>query len=191
MFKRHKPYDRTTHDGNTVNWRTKAMLLETEDKLGYKLTVLQGSYNPGGVGSSAGTHDGGGVVDLSAYDNVKKLRALKNVGFAAFYRPQNWDGRGGIAHIHAVAKGDNELASLAALQAQYFDQGRDGLGPVPFGPDNTYRPKPPVVFDYFKWQRERLSLNKMLKRLKALMRRRENLNDNIDDLRKKIKNHKH
>lgn len=190
MFKRHDPYSKTTHDGNTVDWRTKAMLLEAEDRLGYKLSVLQGSYTSL-VAGSAGTHDGGGVVDLSAFDYKRKLRVLKNIGFAAYYRPQNWDGQGGIAHIHAVDKGNKKLASLAQLQADYFDDGRDGLGGPPFGVDNSYRPDPPVVFNYMDWQREQLALNKMALRLKAMLRRRENLNENIDDLRKKIKQRKH
>lgn len=189
MFTRHDPYSKTTHDGNTVDWRTHAMLLEAEEKLGYKLTVLQGSYTSA-VGGSAGTHDGGGVIDLAPNDHEKKCRVLKNIGFAAFYRPYNWDGNNGIAHIHAVDKGNKKLAPLAALQAQYFDQGRDGLGGVPFGVDNSYRPHPPVVFNYMEWQRKRLGLNKMLKRLKALLHRREQMTENIDELRKKIKHHK-
>ena len=68
--------------------------------LGYPLTVVQGSYNHGGVSASAGTHDGGGVVDLLAWDWQRKVRVLRKIGFAAWYRPPV-SGLWG-AHIHAV-----------------------------------------------------------------------------------------
>ncbi|MEC3982819.1 peptidoglycan-binding protein, partial [Amycolatopsis sp. H20-H5] len=54
---------RVTYHGELMNTRTKAMLVAAEGLLGRQLGITQGSYNPGGVGSSAGTHDGGGVVD--------------------------------------------------------------------------------------------------------------------------------
>lgn len=190
MFRSHHPMARTTHDGHVVNWRTKAALLVAEDKLNYKLTLLQGSYSTA-VAGSAGTHDGGGVIDLPANDVTRKLRALKNVGFAAFHRKYNWDGRGGSEHIHACLTGDKEMAPLAKLQCQGFLENRDGLGGWPFGVDNSYHPDPPVVFDYHEWQSERKFLSDLRRQLKVLFRQREKVNQDIDELRKRIKNQHH
>jgi hypothetical protein len=51
-----------------VNLRTWAMLDVARDRLGYRrrLTILQGSYHKTTT-ASAGTHDGGGAVDLTPY----------------------------------------------------------------------------------------------------------------------------
>src|SRR5436305_6822542 len=54
-----------TYHGVTLNTRTKAMLVAAEGLLGYQVGLAQGSYNPGGVDASAGTHDGGGATDGS------------------------------------------------------------------------------------------------------------------------------
>ena len=62
-----------------VDWKTRAALEEAQALLGYPLTVVQGSYHQG-VSASAGTHDGGGVVDLLAWDWQRKVKALRKVG---------------------------------------------------------------------------------------------------------------
>lgn len=119
------PYDLTTHDGNRVDWLTHRALLAAEKILGYELTITQGSYNAGGVSASAGTHDGGGVVDLAAWDHDNKVRALRRVGFAAWYRSPSegpWP-----AHIHAVLIGNDRLAPSARRQADAYLAGRNGL----------------------------------------------------------------
>lgn len=119
------PYDRTTHDGKTVDWLTHMALIEAQGHLGYELTVVQGSYNAGGVSASAGTHDGGGVVDLAAFDWAAKVVALRRVGFAAWYRPA----RPGVwgAHVHAVLIGNRRLSPAAADQVNEYLAGYDGL----------------------------------------------------------------
>lgn len=130
-----RPYDRTTYDGNTVDWLTRAALEATAKRLGYALTVTQGSYNAGGVSASAGTHDGGGVVDLAAWDHVDKVRELRRTGFAAWYRPAIpglWP-----AHIHAVLMGNRKLAPSARRQVDAYLAGRNGLANN--GPDNGPR----------------------------------------------------
>ena len=143
-------YTRVTYHGRTVDKWTRAALQAAEDKLGYELTIVQGSYNTG-VGASAGTHDGGGVVDLAAWDHERKVRALREVGFAAWYRaplPGVWG-----AHIHAVLVGHGRLAPSAARQIEAYRAGRDGLAgnrvdatwrptPIPVAP---YPPKPPKL----------------------------------------------
>lgn len=137
------PYDLTTHDGKTVDWLTHAALLEAEKRLGYPLTVVQGSYHKG-VSASAGTHDGGGVVDLAPWDWEHKVKVLREVGFAAWYRPP-LPGVWG-AHIHAVLIGNDRLAPSAARQVTAYRNGRDGLAGN--GPDPHPRPK---VVPTFRW----------------------------------------
>ena len=88
--------------GKRLNQRTIDMIERVEKRLGYKLEIMQGSYNAGGVSASAGTHDGGGVIDVRAGSDYKnKVLQMRKTGFAAWYRPY----RPGVwpAHIHAVA----------------------------------------------------------------------------------------
>src|SRR5690348_1338198 len=51
------PGGKVHRDGYVVNARTQAMLTEAERLLGFRLVLQQGSYNPGGDPTSAGTHD--------------------------------------------------------------------------------------------------------------------------------------
>lgn len=116
-------------DGKLTNRRTAKMIAEAE-RLSGNLVVTQGSYNKGGVAASAGTHDGGGVVDFSVRGLTntqinKRVKALRTVGFAAWHRtaiPGVWG-----PHIHAVAMGTNDLAPLARLQVVDYKLGRNGL----------------------------------------------------------------
>lgn len=105
--------------------KTRAALVAAERKLGYQLTVVQGSYNAGGVKASAGTHDGGGVVDLTAHDWQRKVTVLRSIGWAAWYRPE----RPGVwaPHIHAVLVDHGRLSSGAQDQVEEYLAGYDGL----------------------------------------------------------------
>lgn len=124
------PGEQVTFRGQTVNTRTKAMLVEVEGALGYDFTIEQGSYNPGGDPTSEGTHDGGGVVDLSVAElddgeRTEAVRALREVGFAAWLRtPEQgqWD-----YHIHAVALADTDQSSAAQHQSGDYYLGLNGL----------------------------------------------------------------
>ena len=149
MTRRPRPYDRTTHDGQTVDWLTKAALLKAERLIarwsspGYTLSITQGSYNAGRVRASAGTHDGGGVVDLRAWDHETKVRALRRSGFAAWFRPASagpWPD-----HVHAVLVGNRLLSNGASDQVDDFRRGRNGLANN--GPD----PHAGLVFKPFRW----------------------------------------
>lgn len=129
------PGSRVTYLGRTVNTRTRAMLREAQDRAGRSVSLTQGSYNPG-VGSSAGTHDGGGAVDISVSGmssgtRTTVVRSLREVGFAAWYRPAIPGVWG--AHIHAVAVSDPDLATAAQAQVGDYYLGRDGLSG--HGPD--------------------------------------------------------
>jgi hypothetical protein len=143
MSRRPKPYDKTTHDGKTVDWLTKAAIQNAEKILGYPLSLTQGSYNAGRVSASAGTHDGGGAVDLKAWDWQSKIRALRLSGFAAWYRDPSegsWP-----AHIHAVLVGNRKLAPSAQRQVYAFHKGLNGLANG--GADRHAG----LVFKRFRW----------------------------------------
>lgn len=129
------PGSRVTYLGRTVNTRTRAMLREAQDRAGRSISLTQGSYSSG-VGSSAGTHDGGGVVDISvagmsAATRTTVVRRLREVGFAAWYRPAIPGVWG--PHVHAVAVNDPDLATAAQAQVGDYYLGRDGLSG--HGPD--------------------------------------------------------
>ena len=118
-----------TYHGKTLNTRTKAMLVAAEGKAGFQVSLTQGSYNPGGVDASAGTHDGGGAMDISVSGMSSTtrntlLKALRNVGFAAWYRTP---AEGFEYHIHAEAISDPDLSSGAQHQTGDYYLGMNGL----------------------------------------------------------------
>lgn len=137
--------------------------------LGFTIQLTQGSYSSG-VSASAGTHDGGGAMDIScssyAYDKkVSLVHWLRAVGFAAWHRPYNWDGAGGSEHIHCEEIGNPNLSSGAKSQITQWNQGLNGLAnrgsdnvqvdkdagrpnkvtEYPAKPEPPEPPKPPVV----------------------------------------------
>jgi hypothetical protein len=136
-------YTRIQIGNATLNARTFAMLEHAATLYGGTIPITgagitQGSYNPGGVTASFGTHDGGGAVDLTVrnipytwdikWEDIPRLiEALRTAGFAAWYR----DDREDLApHIHAIAIGDAELAPVAAeqLTGEYgYFRGYDGF----------------------------------------------------------------
>lgn len=124
------PGGKIHRDGYVINTRTQAMLTETERLLGFRLKLAQGSYNPGGDPTSVGTHDGGGVIDvsvagMSASTRTKVTRALRQVGFAAWVRnPSQGDWPW---HIHAAAINDTDLSSQAQHQIGDYYLGMNGL----------------------------------------------------------------
>ena len=144
----------TTFSGKTVNQRTKAMLQEAQDLLGFNIVITQGSYNAGGVSQSAGTHDGGGAIDISVSNLTttqrwKTVKALRTVGFAAWLRTPsqgNWP-----YHIHAIAIGDTDLSISARNQVADYFVGKNGL--ASHAADNT-----PAAYQVpFTWWEEYLA----------------------------------
>jgi hypothetical protein len=137
-----------TFRGFKFDARTVEMIQWAEKKAGFQFNIAQGSYSDG-VAASAGTHSGGGAVDFSVRlltlpaKRNKVLNALKDAGFAAWYRvkSQGFDSN----HIHAIAIGCPDLAPLAKDQVKDFDEHRNGL--KGHAPDNSYHPNPPVKYD--------------------------------------------
>ncbi|WP_030529240.1 peptidoglycan-binding protein [Phycicoccus jejuensis] len=134
------PGSKVAFRGVTVNTRTRSMLRAAEARAGRTLVVEQGSYNPGGDPTSAGTHDGGGTLDLDAEAlgpaaRTSVVRALREVGFAAWLRsPAQGDWPW---HVHAVAMSDTDLSSAAQHQVGDYHLGRNGLANR--GPDDGPR----------------------------------------------------
>ncbi|MGW0194392.1 peptidoglycan-binding domain-containing protein [Nonomuraea sp. NPDC003201] len=131
------PGARVSTGGFVINARTRNMLAEAKRLLGRDLKLDQGSYNPGGDPTSAGTHDGGGVVDISvkgmnSATRTATVRALRLVGFAAWLRnPQQDDWPW---HIHATAINDTSLSGQAQHQIGDYYLGLNGLAGR--GPDD-------------------------------------------------------
>lgn len=124
------PGTRTTYQGFPVNTRTRAMLVAAQSRCGLTFTVEQGSYSPAVDPTSAGTHDGGGALDLdaerlSASQRLTAVTALRAVGFAAWLRTPsqgNWP-----LHLHAIAISDTDLSAPAQKQVGAYYEGRNGL----------------------------------------------------------------
>lgn len=124
------PGSKVSFRGHTLNTRTRSMILHAESRLGRTLTLTQGSYNPDGDGSSAGTHDGGGAADLSVSGmttttRTTVLRVLREVGFAAWYRTPA-EGDWG-PHMHVIALADTDQSTAARNQAGDYYLGLNGL----------------------------------------------------------------
>lgn len=154
------PYDKVRVDGKTLDAKTADALAWADAKFRKKypkqrLELAQGSYNTT-VAASAGTHDGGGVIDvrtvpLSAEQDKYALRCLKQAGFAAWLRDQR-DGMD--PHIHACLLGKKgeyhkTMSQGARNQCDSYLVGRNGLRSN--GKDrNPWRPTPQTRWSYQK-----------------------------------------
>jgi hypothetical protein len=130
-------YEIVTYHGHRFDRMTVQALQEMERRLGYELSIAQGSYNHG-VGASAGTHDGGGAVDLAPADAAHKVRVGREVGFAMWERqpiPGLWP-----HHVHGILLGNQKVSPAAFRQTIAYRNRRDGLAGNRM--DNTYHPSP-------------------------------------------------
>lgn len=117
-----------SYGGKRVNARTADMLAAADGMLSWSLTLTQGSYTSSNP-DSAGTHDGGGVVDisvssLSTTQRWQTVRALRTVGFAAWLRTPS---DGFAYHIHANAISDPDMSRPARNQVHDYYFGKNGL----------------------------------------------------------------
>lgn len=140
-------YTRKSFRGVTLNQRTIEMIIRAEvyaDQMGmsgFQFSFSQGSYSSN-VAASAGTHDGGGAVDIrtSVVNNEKKkvdtmVVALRKAGFAAWSRGRVADSFENSKHIHAIAIGDTQASTGAKNQVASFKRGRNGLKDDGVDPD--------------------------------------------------------
>ena len=139
-------FDKVTYRGRLMDRKTMAFLRAMEDKLGYPLTVIQGCYNGGAVSASAGTHDGGGVVDLVSWDAKRKVRAARELGAFAWFRP-DLPGVWG-EHIHLGVRSHGKLSSAAKAQQTAYDGDPARNGLASNAVDRTWHPDPAVTFRY-------------------------------------------
>lgn len=117
--------------GVTVDDQTAEMLSELDKLVGPYVTIdpTQGSYSTA-VGASAGTHAGGGAVDLavrqlSPFQVNLVVFLARRLGFAAWHRAASegpW-----AAHIHMVNKTARGLSPSAARQVKSYLNKRNGL----------------------------------------------------------------
>jgi hypothetical protein len=147
------PYARTTLQGKAADNRTAAAFhwvnAHFSKATGKSLVIVQGCYNGTAVKASAGTHAGGGVIDVSVRGLTRAqrraaVRWLRRGGWDAWYRPTApgvW-----TEHIHAVLDGHRNASPGAQQQMQAYRAGRDGL--VSNAVDKAWRPKHRRVFSY-------------------------------------------
>ena len=144
-----RPGKRTTYGGSPVNLRTKRMMKAAARRVGGKscnLDLTKGSYQPPD-GSSAATHAGGGAVDINSNvrcgKSIKQVRkALRAVGFAAWYRGKN---SGFTPHFHAIAISDPDMSTPISHAGQFtamhqivgFARKLDGLSSQAFNQPMT------------------------------------------------------
>ena len=122
------PYKRVAFRGVTVDERTKSALLWAEGeyrkvapKKRAPWRLGQGSYSNGSL--SAGTHSGGGAVDIMfAGLNAKQRRAtvkwLRKAGFAAWAREGAVWGTNND-HCHAVLRGHRKDRKSTRLNSSH------------------------------------------------------------------------
>jgi hypothetical protein len=126
-------------NGAKITNRTLAMLAYAQNLAGFKFRISQGGFKPS-TPSSGSTHNKEaldiGTRELSATNRKKMIRALKDAGFAVWYRAPNWDGKGGAEHAHALPIG-GQLSDSASRQVAAYLAGRNGLNDN--APDRTYR----------------------------------------------------
>ncbi|WP_419997341.1 peptidoglycan-binding domain-containing protein [Streptomyces boninensis] len=142
VFSTSAPRERVRFGSVTLNRRSVCMLREAERIGGFKLRIVQGSFNRGIV-ASAGTHDGGGAMDISVRGLTReqirhRVVSLRKAGWAAWRRtapPFT------APHIHAIAIGDRDLAPAAARQVAAYKNKKNGLANNGPDPDPRVDPK--------------------------------------------------
>ena len=124
-------------DKQYINRRTNRMNIAAARRLrgDCRFVVFKGSYKEPDTDVSLATHSGGGALDIRVDEGCgtrpnAAVRALRQVGFAAWYRESP-----GNEHIHAIAISDPSLSTpishsgtLTAMhQVVGYAQGKDGL----------------------------------------------------------------
>ena len=143
------PYAKVTWRGHRFDNRTVSALKWAErhyiavaPKKRGPWRIGQGSYSDGSL--SAGTHSGGGAVDIMFAGLTRKQRRatvkwLRRAGFAAWAREGAlWGANGSNDHAHAVLRGHRTASPGAKAQVNSYERYRDGLAGDNY--DSTWRP---------------------------------------------------
>jgi len=146
------PYAHTEFRGKTGDWATVQALKEAESRLGYELTIYQFI---GDAAASGDTHSKGRGVDLAPFDHARKVKVFRDIGFAAWYRPEVkglW-----VAHVHIINIFPDRVSRKGVSESGFaqigkYDKVQDGL--AGFTPDpNPYRPKPVTQWSQTDYER--------------------------------------
>lgn len=114
--------------GGNFDQRSIDMLTEMERITGLPIIVTQGSYS-GSVDASAGTHAGGGSVDLDVDGRTRDeiwrmLHGGRTLGWALWERTP---AQGFARHLHGIALGCPDLSPAAQDQVTQYLNGTNGL----------------------------------------------------------------
>jgi hypothetical protein len=126
---------------------------------GVQLTIFQ---LIGGAAASGGTHATGGAFDLLDLPGGEDLAVARQMGAdATWLRRENWDGKGGIAHIHGVLTGCPHNGP-ARYQVDAVVRGWNGLGRNGEGaPDDGPLPLSHRTWQQgLAWRREQIRLRR-------------------------------
>lgn len=179
------PYERITwRDGKIIDRATANALMDVEEVLGYKLTVLQAV---GGAPASNGFHlglngEGGRCVDITPNDGARKDRAMKEGGFIGWERdelPGVWAAHGHYALVLFSRDNRRGIAPGAFDQIGAFDRREDGL--VGSGMDlHSYRADPKVVYTRRNYREDTAPpMNDVEKMRDSLLRAKQNISTAI------------
>lgn len=145
-------WDRVTYQGHpvdrlTLQIITVANMLLRLPKFGSETsaaTMLQGSFNRGGVGASAGTHDGGAAFDMTPFNWKNRVKVYRLLGVAYSNRPTLWQRFKKALrliwkhHGHGIVCGMGNASPLALSQVRDYYANRNGLANR--GRDLDWRP---------------------------------------------------
>lgn len=142
-------------------------------KPGETLTIWQ---LIGGAPASGGVHATGGAFDIGPV-RPEVVRVARKMGAdATWLRKENWDGRGGMAHIHGVLTGCPENGP-ARYQIEAVLDGFNGLGSGGRGGRDD-GPRPLFMRSWqegVKWHRAQVRRRKIGVILKSLRDRMDRL----------------
>jgi hypothetical protein len=131
---------RVWFEGVQLDTRTRDMFVRLRWRLGLPLVLTQGSYS--NATASAGTHSGGGALDIRTGDLTTDQRArlvlgARQQGFAAWLRTPSQANPPWPYHMHGIAVGCPDLSAAARDQVADYIAGRNGLASN--GPDDGPR----------------------------------------------------
>ena len=128
----------------------------------------------GTAAASGGTHSTGGCFDIKQVSPDMVRVARKMGADATWFRPANWDGKGGIAHIHGVLTGceHNRPAryQIEAVLDGFNGLGAGGRGGKDDGPRPLFMRSWQEGISWHKAQNRRRKIRSLIQSLKSRIR---------------------